>query len=113
MTTVVDMNIEEYLKSDLSESFEDVFVYNDLTQTALSIGELNDQYKNATEFDETTALNSLTVENHAFLNKWMMTEKGIDNTSKFMKLVKERMKALDFDARLSDSLYEMNNREVA
>ena len=31
----------------------------------------------------------------------MMTEKGIDNTSKFMKLVKERMVKLNFDERLS------------
>ena len=117
MSEFIDIYIEDYLKSDLSESFEDVYVYNDLTQTALSIGELNDQYKNATEFDTTTTLNSLTVENHNFLNKWMMTEKGIDNTSKFMKLVKERMKALDFDERLSETLYQnahlLNTREVA
>ena len=53
------------------------------------------------------SVQDLVTYNHKNNDVWYMCEqnkkgKFVDGTSKFMKLVKERMKALNFDKRVND-----------
>ena len=106
MSKFIDMQIEEYLKTDLHGAFEEEFVWNDISKIGLAITQLNMLFKDKTLNENETELHILNKQYSEYSNKWFncSTDKlgnSIDNTSKFMKLVKERMVTLNFDERLS------------
>ena len=106
MSKFIDMQIEEYLKTDLHSAFEEEFIWNDISKIGLAITQLNILFKDKTLNENETELHILNKQYSEYSNKWFNCSKdklgnSIDNTSKFMKLVKERMVTLNFDERLS------------
>ena len=106
MSKFIDMQIEEYLKTDLHSAFEEEFIWNDISKIGLAITQLNMLFKDKTLNENETELHILNKQYSEYSNKWFNCSKdklgnSIDNTSKFMKLVKERMVTLNFDERLS------------
>ena len=104
MNKFIDMQIEEYLKSDSTKDFESEYIWNDSCQILLSITELNELCNNQKEYE--IELKELKKSFRDFGNKWFGCDKDskgnfVDGTSKFMKLVKERMKELNFEQRVS------------
>ena len=106
MIKFIDMQIEEYLKLDLQSAFEEEFIWNDISKIGFAITQLNILFKDKTLNENETELHILNKQYSEYSNKWFNCSKdklgnSIDNTSKFMKLVKERMVTLNFDERLS------------
>jgi hypothetical protein len=106
MSKFIDMQIEEYLKTDLHSAFEEEFIWNDISKIGFAITQLNILFKDKTLNENETELHILNKQYSEYSNKWFNCSKdklgnSIDNTSKFMKLVKERMVTLNFDERLS------------
>ena len=105
MGKFIDMDIEDYLKSDLTRSFEQEWVWDSLTRMDIAVGSFFQQFKDEKRFSK--SVQDLVTYNHKNNDVWYMCEqnkkgKFVDGTSKFMKLVKERMKALNFDKRVND-----------
>ena len=106
MSKFIDMQIAEYLKTDLHSAFEEEFIWNDISKIGFAITQLNILFKDKTLNENETELHILNKQYSEYSNKWFNCSKdklgnSIDNTSKFMKLVKERMVTLNFDERLS------------
>ncbi len=51
MNKFIDMQIEEYLKSDSTKDFESEYIWNDSCQILLSITELNELCNNQKEYE--------------------------------------------------------------
>ena len=107
MEKFIDMDIEDYLKSDLTKSFESEWIFQKASRLNLAICSFLSMYKNIEKFKK--KLKDLSFDLVKHNNEWLRCEKNedgefVDGTSKFMKLVKKRMKALNFDKRVNDNL---------
>ena len=111
MEKFIDIDIEEYLNSDLTQDFESEWVFNRGANLLLTVNSMQTIFcnnrKNEKKYKD--ELNKLhwSIRQHNI--KWITCEKNkddkfINGTSKFSKLVKERMKVLNFKKRLNDKL---------
>ena len=106
MSKFIDMQIEDYLKSDLQSAFEEEFIWTDISKIGLAITQLNILFENKTLNENETELHVVNKQYRDYSKKWFNCSQdklgnSIDNTSKFMKLVKERMVKLNFDERVT------------
>ena len=108
METFIDMdNIEDYLKTDSIKSFESELIFLKASKLNMAICSFISMYKNTKRFSKELQNLSFYLLKHN--DEWFKCEKDkdgkfIDGTSKFMKLVRKRKVALNFDKRVDDNL---------
>jgi len=111
MEKFIDIDIEEYLNSSLTKDFESEWVFNRGANLLLTVNSLKTIFCNnrKNENKYKNDLNKLYFQMRVHNDEWITCEKNkddkfIDGTSKFSKLVRERMKVLNFKKRLNDKL---------
>ena len=111
MEKFIDMDIEEYLNSSLTQDFENEWVFNRGANLLLTVNSLKTIFcnnrKNEKKYKDD--LNKIVWCMRVHNDKWLECEMDkdklfINGSSKFSKLVRERMKVLKFKKRLNDKL---------
>ena len=111
MEKFIDMDIEEYLNSSLTQDLESEWIFNRGANLLLTINSLSTIFcnnrKNEKKYKDD--LNKIVWCMRVHNDKWLECEMDkdklfINGSSKFSKLVRERMKVLKFKKRLNDKL---------
>lgn len=102
MKNFIDIEIDAYLLSDLTRSFDEEWCWYGMTNLTSSIMNFNALFEHIKECKPILA--DLLKDYAEFQHQWIQCEKNkqgkfVQNTSKFMKLVYERMKVRNFDER--------------
>ena len=107
MDKFIHMDIEDYLKTDSIKSFVSEWIFLKASKLNLAICSFISMYKNTKRFSKELQNLSFYLLKHN--DEWFKCEKDkdgkfIDGTSKFMKLVRKRKVAVNFDKRVDDNL---------
>ena len=68
MVKFIDMDIEDYLKSDLTRSFEQEWVWDSLTRMDIAVGSFFQQFKDEKRFSK--SVQDLVTYNHKNNDVW-------------------------------------------